>query len=90
MKEATHYHPSGFRIVPAYVSFEKLMLPKANDFLDIFYKLTGDADFVLIDSAAGLGQHPPTPDYQLCEQDGEPKSFSGFGSNVRGKGRIYH
>lgn len=56
LKEATYYHPAGFRIVPADVSFEKLMLPKAHDLMDIFYRLTGDADFVLIDSAAGLGR----------------------------------
>ncbi len=56
LKEATYYHPAGFRVVPADVSFEKLMLPKAHDLMDIFYRLTGDADFVLIDSAAGLGR----------------------------------
>ena len=56
LKEATYYHPAGFRVIPADVSFDKFMLPKANDLLEVFYRLTGDAGFVLIDSAAGLGK----------------------------------
>ncbi len=56
VKDALYYHPAGFRVVPADVSLKKLMIPKTDTLLDVFYKLTGDADFVLIDSAAGLGR----------------------------------
>ncbi|MBI4173332.1 MAG: P-loop NTPase [Candidatus Aenigmarchaeota archaeon] len=54
IKDAIYNHQSGFRILPADVSIAGLMVPKANELLDIFYKLR--ADFVLIDSAAGLGK----------------------------------
>lgn len=54
VKEAMYYHESGFRILPADISLEKLMVPNTTEFIDLFYKIT-DADFVLIDTAAGLG-----------------------------------
>ena len=56
VEDATYFHPAGFRIMPADVSLSKLMLPKANELLNVFYKVAEDADFVLIDSAAGLGR----------------------------------
>ena len=56
VEDAMYYHPAGFRIIPADVSLSKLMLPKAKDLVEVFYELSSDADFVLIDSAAGLGR----------------------------------
>lgn len=56
VEDAMYFHPAGFRIIPADVSLSKLMLPKASDLIDVFYNIADDADFVLIDSAAGLGR----------------------------------
>ena len=56
IQDATYFHPAGFRIIPADVSLSKLMLPDASDLINVFYKVAEDADFVLIDSAAGLGK----------------------------------
>lgn len=55
LKDALYYHNSGFRVLPADVSIEKLLVADTNELIDIFYKIT-DADFVLIDTAAGLGK----------------------------------
>jgi len=56
IRDAIYHHHDGFRVVPADVSMDKIMSPDAHSLLDVFYKLVGDADFVLIDSAAGLGR----------------------------------
>ena len=56
LKDAVYYHPAGFRVLPADISLKKLMLPKSSELMDVFYKLSGNADFVIIDSAAGLGK----------------------------------
>jgi septum site-determining protein MinD len=56
LKDAIYYHPAGFRVLPADISLKKLMLPKSSELMDVFYKLSGGADFVIIDSAAGLGK----------------------------------
>jgi len=56
LKDALYYHPAGFRVLPADISLKKLMLPKSSELMDIFYKLAGNADFILIDTAAGLGK----------------------------------
>ncbi len=56
LHDAVYNHKDGFRIIPADISMEKVMTPSAHRLLDIFYKLIGDTDFVLIDSAAGLGR----------------------------------
>lgn len=55
LKDALYYHPAGFRVLPADVSIDKLLTPDSNELIDIFYKIT-DADFILIDTAAGLGK----------------------------------
>jgi septum site-determining protein MinD len=55
-KDALYYHPAGFRVMPADVSLKKLMLPKSGELMDVFYKLSNSADFIIIDSAAGLGK----------------------------------
>ena len=54
LKDAMYFHEAGFNVLPADVSLEKLMNPDKNEFLDVFYKV--NADFVLIDCAAGLGR----------------------------------
>jgi cell division ATPase MinD len=56
LKDALYYHPAGFRVLPADISLKKIMLPKSSELMDIFYKLSGSADFIIIDSAAGLGK----------------------------------
>lgn len=55
LKEAIYYHNAGFRVLPADVSIEKLVTPHRSELIDMFYKIT-DAEFVLIDTAAGLGR----------------------------------
>jgi septum site-determining protein MinD len=55
LKDALYYHNSGFRVMPADVSIGKLLRPNTSELIDIFYKIT-DADFILIDTAAGLGK----------------------------------
>jgi septum site-determining protein MinD len=55
IKDAMYYHPNGFRVVPSSISMSKNIVPKSHHLMDVFYKLVGDTDFVLIDSAAGLG-----------------------------------
>jgi septum site-determining protein MinD len=56
LKDALYYHPAGFRVLPADISLKKLMLPRSSELMDVFYKLSGSADFIIIDSAAGLGK----------------------------------
>ncbi|RLI96985.1 MAG: septum site-determining protein MinD [Candidatus Aenigmatarchaeota archaeon] len=56
VEDSTYFHPAGFRIIPADVSLSKLMLPKTSELLNVFYDVAEDVDFVLIDSAAGLGK----------------------------------
>ena len=56
VKDALYYHPAGFRVLPADISLKKLMLPKSGELMDVFYKLSGNTDFILIDTAAGLGK----------------------------------
>lgn len=56
VKDALYYHSAGFRVIPGDVSLTKLMTPQSSRLLDVFYKLAGNADFVLIDTAAGLGK----------------------------------
>ncbi len=51
---AVYAHPAGFRVIPSSLSLTKLTLPKANSLMNVFYSLK--SDFVIIDSAAGLGQ----------------------------------
>ena len=56
IKDALYYHPAGFRIIPADVSLSSMINPKSKELMRLFYKLTNDTDFILVDSAAGLGQ----------------------------------
>ena len=56
IQDAVYHHWAGFRFVPADVSINKIMSPRSKEFFNAFYKLAGEADFILIDSAAGLGR----------------------------------
>jgi len=56
IKDAMYYHPSGFRFIPADISISKIMTPNRTELSNVFMSLVGDADFILIDSAAGLGK----------------------------------
>lgn len=56
INEAMYYHPSGFRVVPADISLSKSKVASSSDLIDVFYKLVGGCDFILVDSAAGLGK----------------------------------
>lgn len=56
LRDAIYRHEDGFSIIPADVSMEKVMSPDAHRMLDVVYRLIGQADFVLVDAAAGLGK----------------------------------
>jgi septum site-determining protein MinD len=56
LNDAMYYHPAGFTVLPADISLKKLRLADSHELVDVFYKLVGGCDFILIDSAAGLGK----------------------------------
>lgn len=56
LKDAMYYHSAGFKVIPADMSIERIMTPRMHDLVDVFYRAVAGADFVLIDSAAGLGK----------------------------------
>lgn len=56
IKDAMYYHSSGFRVIPADISLRRLRTVNPHELVDVFYKLIGACDFVLVDSAAGLGK----------------------------------
>lgn len=55
LKDAMYHHKAGFRVIPADISLGKLRGAKSHELLDVFYRLADEADYVIIDSAAGLG-----------------------------------
>lgn len=55
VRDAIYTHSDGFRVIPADMSVEKIMTPKSHRMMDAIYKFLGECDFVLIDTAAGLG-----------------------------------
>lgn len=55
IRGARHQHPDGFSVIPGDIAFERIMSPSPHTMVDAVYKLLGEAEFVLIDSAAGLG-----------------------------------
>lgn len=59
MSEAVYHHPGGFRVVPGDIAIRK-HTPKTKSLVDVFYKFSGKADFLLIDSGAGLGKEIST------------------------------
>lgn len=55
LKDAMYHHKAGFRVIPADISLGKIRRARSHELLDVFYRLADEADFVIIDSAAGLG-----------------------------------
>jgi septum site-determining protein MinD len=53
--EAMYIHDSGLRVVPAGLSVEDLQDTSPENLSDVLLDTVGEPDFVLIDSAAGLG-----------------------------------
>ena len=56
IRDALYHHPNGFRVIPADISLAKRMTVKPKQLMSVVYKLIGDADFIIIDAMAGLGQ----------------------------------
>jgi len=56
LNDAMYYHPAGFTVLPADISLKKLRTASSHELVDVFYKLVGGCDFILVDSAAGLGK----------------------------------
>jgi septum site-determining protein MinD len=56
IREAIYLHQAGFKVIPGDMSIDKLMTPQPHRLVDSVYKLLGESEFVLIDSAAGLGK----------------------------------
>lgn len=56
MREAIYHHSAGFKVMPADISYHKQREPKKTDMMNVIYSLAEGADYVLIDTAAGLGK----------------------------------
>ncbi len=56
IRDAVYMHPGGTKIIPASISIADLKHSKPNKLNSILQPLHSAAEFVLIDSAAGLGQ----------------------------------
>lgn len=56
LSDALYYHQAGFTVLPADISLRKLRLASTHELVNVFYKLVGGCDFVIVDSAAGLGK----------------------------------
>lgn len=56
INEAIYHHHAGFKVLPADLSVKKILIPKKNELMDILYNLADKVDFIIIDSAAGLGR----------------------------------
>ncbi len=54
--EATYIHNSGLRVVPAGLSVEDLRNTSPENLGDVLLDTVGEPEFVLLDSAAGLGR----------------------------------
>lgn len=54
--EATYIHNSGLRVVPAGLSVDDLKNTSPEDLGDVLLDTVGEPEFVIMDSAAGLGQ----------------------------------
>ncbi len=55
IREAMYRHGDGFSVIPADMSVEKIMTPQPHRMIDAIYRLLGESEFILIDTAAGLG-----------------------------------
>jgi septum site-determining protein MinD len=56
LRDAVYNHKSGFRVVPADISLRKTTKLSPHNLMDTLYKFAGNSDFVLIDTAAGIGK----------------------------------
>jgi septum site-determining protein MinD len=56
LKSATYPHPYGFKFIPASISVNALEGTDVRKLSNLTFRLTGKADYILIDSAAGLGR----------------------------------
>lgn len=60
LKEALYSDKSGIKILPADMSITKLSKTTAGELVNVLYKLADGFDFVIVDSAAGLGREAVT------------------------------
>ena len=56
LKDATYKHAYGFKVIPASISTEELRGVDISKLPEVTVALIGKADYVLMDSAAGLGR----------------------------------
>ncbi|MCK4335973.1 MAG: cell division ATPase MinD [Candidatus Aenigmarchaeota archaeon] len=56
IRDVTYMHKTGFKVIPADISFRKLRDVRSHEYIDVFYRLIEENDFILIDSPAGLGR----------------------------------
>ena len=56
IRDVTYTHKTGFKVIPADISFRKLRNVRSHEYIDVFYRLIEENDFILIDSPAGLGK----------------------------------
>ncbi|MEE9323501.1 MAG: cell division ATPase MinD [Candidatus Aenigmarchaeota archaeon] len=56
IRDVVYTHKTGFKVIPADISFRKLRDVKSHEYINVLYKLLEENDFILIDSPAGLGR----------------------------------
>jgi len=60
LKEALYKHKSGINLMPADMSVTRLSKTTSSELVNVLYKLADGFDFVMVDSAAGLGREAVT------------------------------
>lgn len=56
LKNVMYSHPAGFTFIPASISVDALNDVDVSRLQNVTFNLTGKADYIIIDSAAGLGK----------------------------------
>ncbi len=56
LKNVIHTHPHGFKFIPSSISTNALRGVDASKLSNVTFNLTGQADYVIMDCAAGLGR----------------------------------
>lgn len=56
LKGATYFHPYGFKIIPASINLNDMTNVDITRLPEVTFSLLGKADYVLLDSAAGIGK----------------------------------
>lgn len=56
LEKAIYHHPFGFKFIPASISVNALTGVDAGKLPNVTFNLTGKADYILVDCAAGLGR----------------------------------